>query len=101
MKIDIFNHIFPQRFFAKMLEVAPSHADMGKRIRAVPLLTDLGARFRLMDEFGDYRQVLSLASPPIEAYAPPEVSPLLARLANDGMAELVERHPDRFPGFVA
>ena len=101
MKIDVFNHIFPKRFFAKMLEVAPNHADMGKRSREIPLLLDLDARFRLMDTFGDYRQILSLASPPIEAYAAPDVSPLLARLANDGMAELVERYPDRFPGFAA
>jgi predicted TIM-barrel fold metal-dependent hydrolase len=101
MMIDVFNHIFPQRFFAKMLEVAPTCADMGKRSRDIPLLVDLEARFRLMDSFGDYRQVLSLASPPLEAYAGPEVAPLLARLANDGMAELVGRYPDRFPGFAA
>src|SRR5262245_13347124 len=101
MKIDVFNHVFPQRFVAKMLEVVPTPADMAKRSCDVPLLVDLDARFRLMDEFGDYRQILSLASPPIEAYAAPDVSPLLARLANDGMAELVERHPDRFPGFAA
>jgi aminocarboxymuconate-semialdehyde decarboxylase len=101
MKIDVFNHIFPRPFFAKMLEVAPHHADMGKRSRDIPLLTDLDARFRVMDEFGDYRQILSLASPPIEAYAGPADSPLLARLANDGMAELVGRYPERFPGFAA
>jgi aminocarboxymuconate-semialdehyde decarboxylase len=101
MKIDVFNHIFPRHFFAKMLEVVPNPTDMAKRSCDVPLLVDLDARFRLMDKFGDYRQILSLASPPIEAYAGPAVSPLLARLANDGMAELVERHPDRFPGFAA
>jgi predicted TIM-barrel fold metal-dependent hydrolase len=33
--------------------------------------------------------------------AGPDVTPELARLANDGMAEIVERHPDRFPAFVA
>ncbi len=38
MKIDVFNHILPPRFFAKVLEVAPEHADMGKRVRNVPLL---------------------------------------------------------------
>jgi predicted TIM-barrel fold metal-dependent hydrolase len=101
MKIDIFNHIMPPRFVDRFQEVAARHGDMVKRVRHVALLTDLDARFRLMDEHGDYRQVISLASPPLEAYAGPDVTPLLARLANDGMAELVERHPDRFPGFVA
>jgi predicted TIM-barrel fold metal-dependent hydrolase len=101
MKIDIFNHILPPRFLEKFQEVAGHHGDMVRRVFRVPLLVDLDARFRLMDSFGDYRQILSLASPPIESYAGPELSPVLARLANDGMAQLVERHADRFPGFVA
>src|SRR5262249_7473780 len=46
-------------------------------------------------------QVISLASPPIESFAGPDASPDLAKIANDGMAELVARHPDRFRGFVA
>src|SRR4029450_3050987 len=42
-----------------------------------------------------------LANPPIEVAARPAQSPARARLANDGMAEIVATHPDRFPGFVA
>jgi uncharacterized protein len=99
--VDVFNHIFPKRCFAKFQSVAPRLEDMGKRIRNIPMLTDLDVRFRTMDEFGDYRQILSLASPPIETYAGPDVSPELARMANDEMAELVSRYPDRFPGFLA
>ena len=101
MKIDVFNHILPPRFHEKFQEVAGHHGDMVRRVFRVPLLVDLDARFRLMDGFGDYRQIISLASPPIESYAGPELSPVLARLANDGMAQLVERHADRFPGFAA
>ena len=101
MKIDIFNHILPVRFFAEFLKLAPALKDMGKRSRALPVMRDLEARFRMMDEFGDYRQVISLASPPIETFAGPDVSPMLARIANDGMAELVQRYPERFPAFAA
>ncbi len=101
MKIDIFNHILPPRFFAEFLKVAPGLKDMGKRSRNLPVMVDLEARFRMMDEFGEYRQVISLASPPIEAFAGPGDSPPLAAMANDGMAELVGRYPARFPGFVA
>ncbi|HLX45810.1 MAG TPA: amidohydrolase family protein [Bryobacteraceae bacterium] len=101
MKIDIFNHILPERFFAEFLRVAPGMKDMGKRSRDIPIMCDLDARFRTMDEFGEYCQVISLASPPIEAFAEPGVSPVLARMANDGMAELVAKHPGRFPAFVA
>jgi predicted TIM-barrel fold metal-dependent hydrolase len=101
MKIDIFNHIFPKRFFHKMLEVAPAHKDMGKRVREVPVLYDLDARFRVMDQFDDYAQVICIASPPIEVLGDPKVSPDLAKVANDGMAEYAARYASRFPGFVA
>jgi predicted TIM-barrel fold metal-dependent hydrolase len=54
-----------------------------------------------MDQFGDYAQVICLGSPPVEVFGRPDVSADMARLANDGMAELVANHPDRFPGFIA
>ena len=100
-KLDIFNHILPRPFYELMMKVAPNLGEMGKRVRAVPMLYDLDERFRVMDRFPDYHQVLSLASPPLEAYGGPEIAVDLARAANDGMAELVGRHPDRFPAFVA
>ncbi len=99
-KIDIYNHIFPVRFYDRMMEVAAKYGDMGKRVRSIPILTDLDIRFRVMDSFGEYQQILSLASPPLEVLAP-DHSAELARLANDGMAELVDKYPDRFPGFTA
>jgi len=54
-----------------------------------------------MDEFGDYCQIISLPAPPIEALGGPNETPDIARLANDGMAELCQKHPQRFPTFVA
>ncbi|MGD8226125.1 MAG: amidohydrolase family protein [Desulfobacteraceae bacterium] len=101
MKLDIFNHIFPKSFYDKMMEVNPNLVDIGKRVRGIPVLTDLEARFQCMDEFDDYAQILCLASPPIELIAGPDVTPDLAKVANDGMAEYVAKYPDRFPGFIA
>lgn len=84
------------------MKVAGDHKDIGKRVRGVPMLADLDERFRVMDQFGeDYRQVLSLASPALEVLGGPNVAIELAEAANDGMAELVQKHPDRFPSFVA
>jgi predicted TIM-barrel fold metal-dependent hydrolase len=100
-KVDVFNHIFPRRFFDRMMEEGGGR-DMGKRVRSIPVLWDLDRRFRVLEEFGDeYQQVLSLAAPPIEVIAGPKLAVELARLANDGMAELVDRYPERFPAFVA
>ncbi len=101
MKLDIFNHIFPQRYYERMLQVAPNGKDMHKRVREIPCIVDLAERFRIMDMFGDYAQVICLGSPPIEVFGSPPLSTELARLANDGMAELVAKHPRRFPAFVA
>jgi predicted TIM-barrel fold metal-dependent hydrolase len=100
-KIDVFTHICPPAYFDRMQVAAPGFKDIGKRMRNVPMLVDLDERFRVMDRFDGYQQVLSISTPPIEAYAAPDVAVELARLANDAMAELVERHPERFPAFVA
>ncbi|UCE31844.1 MAG: amidohydrolase family protein [Burkholderiales bacterium] len=101
MKIDVFNHILPMPYFELMTKLAPEHKDMGKRVSEIPYLVDLDLRFKVMDRFGDYRQILSMASPPPEVVAGPDDSPALCRCGNDAMAELCQRHPDRFPGFVA
>src|SRR5881409_1762406 len=101
MKIDIFPHIMPRRYFDRMLQVAPPGMALQKRMSGIPVLVDVELRLRIMDRYEGYVQVLTLANPPIEVAAGPDLSPELARLANDGMAEVVAKHPDRFPGFVA
>jgi predicted TIM-barrel fold metal-dependent hydrolase len=100
-KIDVFTHIYPADFFGKLMKLAPDFKDTGKRSRGVPMLVDLDERFRVMDRFEGYQQILSLPTPPLEVMAGPAQALELARSANDGMAELVARHPQRFPGFVA
>jgi aminocarboxymuconate-semialdehyde decarboxylase len=101
VKLDIFNHIFPKKFYERMLEVSPKGRDMQKRVREIPCIVDLDERFRIMDQFGDYAQVICLPSPPIEVFGPPPLSTEMARLANDGLARLVHKYPRRFPAFVA
>jgi aminocarboxymuconate-semialdehyde decarboxylase len=103
MRIDAFNHFYPQRYFQKMEEVAGDLKDMFRRARAIKCIHDLDERFRVMDMFDDYAQVLSLPAPSLETLSKgnPQVALELARIGNDGMAELVAKHPDRFPAFVA
>jgi len=103
-KLDIFPHIFPKAFFERMKGIAeqsPSLAAQIKRWLNIPVLWDLDARLKMMDRFPGYRQILTLSLPAIEFLAPHDKSPELARLANDGMAEIVAQYPDRFPAFVA
>jgi uncharacterized protein len=101
MKIDIFNHLFPRRFFDEYINAPSGPKDIGKRVREAATIVDLDARFRVMDEFGEYCQVLSLPLPPLELLAGPDRSPALARMVNDGFADLCQRYPDRFPSFIA
>ncbi|HEX9397231.1 MAG TPA: amidohydrolase family protein [Burkholderiales bacterium] len=103
-RLDIFPHIFPQEFFERMKEIAgrnPSLAAALKRWMHIPVLWDLERRIKMMKRWPGYQQVLTLSMPAIEFLGTPEETPALARLANDGMFEIVTRHPGLFPCFVA
>src|SRR5262245_10652596 len=100
-KIDIFTHISPPGFSEGVARVAGGLKDIGKRSRGVPMLHDLDIRFKVMDTFPEYQQVLSVPTPPIELFATPAEAVDLARIANDSMANLVQKHPDRFVTFAA
>ena len=99
-RIDAYNHVIPKAYFEKFAELAPDPRVV-RFFGKLEALHDADAHLRLLDGFDDYRQVLSLANPPIEMLGPPERTPALARLANDGLAERARRDPDRFPAFVA
>jgi len=103
MKIDAYCHVMPKPYADRLGTItdAPAAANIRNRIAGIPSMVDLDLRFRHMDEFGDYRQIVSLPAPPIEDLGGPRVCREMARLGNEGLAELVERHPDRFQGFVA
>ena len=100
LKIDVFNHILPKHVFERIREVAPQIPILSS-FSNLPELWDVDAHLRLMDGYDGYRQVLSLSNPPIEMLGSPEVTPKLAQLANDGLAEICRKHPDRFPTFIA
>lgn len=99
-KIDIFNHILPGGVYDELKRIAPSNMAL-KAFEGLPELWDLGRHFALMDGFGDYQQILSLSNPPIEMLGTPEQTPAYAEVCNNAMAALCERHPDRFPAFIA
>lgn len=107
-KIDAFAHILPRLYLQRLerhLEqtMAASRLDYYREgiFSFDPVLTDLDARWRKIELYGDYAQILVLAVPPIEEVGPPDVAAAFARIANDEMAELVQRFPDRFVGFAA
>jgi len=100
-KIDIFTHIMPVRYRERLLKIAPPGLDIILNVESTPTVFDLDQRFRIMDKFEGLRQVLTLSAPPVEQVADPKQAIDLARLANDGMAELVNKYPERFAAGVA
>jgi uncharacterized protein len=99
--IDAFNHFFPRRYYEALLETPAGAKDLGKRVRGIPALSNIDERLRVVDQFENYAQVLSLGLPPVERLWGPDKSPEMARIGNDGLAEIVARHPDRFVGYSA
>jgi aminocarboxymuconate-semialdehyde decarboxylase len=101
MKIDIYNHVMP----AAYLELMKTHSkDQGivKRMSSLRMLWDIEARVAMLDEkFPDVQQVLTLSLPPPDALGGPDLSPEFARVANDGMADMVRKWPKKFPAFIA
>ena len=98
MRIDVFCHFFPPRFLAERNRRAGGSfgTQYAKYYEANPGLSSLDIRFRTLDKFPDVRQLLTIAGPNIESITSPPDSVELARMANDGLAELVAGHPDRF-----
>lgn len=98
MIIDVFAHLLTPRYLQERNRRAGSAfgSQYARYWSANPGLTDLDIRFRIMDKYPDVRQVLTIAGPNIESITAPADAVECARIANDEMAELVDRHPDRF-----
>lgn len=98
--LDAYSHILPRPYFELLADTAPDR-DAIKRWLTIPVLWDLEARLEMMDRFPGYQQVLTLSSPPIESFTSPDDAPRVASMANELMAEITQKHPDRFPAWVA
>ena len=99
--IDAFNHFNPKRYFDALLESPAGQKDIGKRVRGIPALYDLDLRLKVVEQFPDYIQVLSLGLPMIDRLWGPDKTPEMAKLANDGLAEVVTKNPKHFVGYSA
>ena len=90
--LDVFCHWAPTDYGEAALKAAGRPLRMLERALAMPVMTDLDARLRLMDRFPGYRQIPCLVSPPLEALPAPKQAAELARRANDGMAAMAVLH---------
>lgn len=90
----------PPKYLESLKKKAVLTADYDRELdRATNI--DLDVRLRLMERYPDVVQVLSISQPAVEKVASPENAVELARIANDELAELTVKYPNRFIGAVA
>ncbi len=99
MKIDIYSHIMPKKYLAALLKKAPQIAESNE-VRSCTTI-DLELRLRLMARYPDVLQVLTVAAPPLDDIVSSADAVELAKIANDELAELVIKYPDKFIAAVA
>jgi aminocarboxymuconate-semialdehyde decarboxylase len=98
--IDIYNHVMPLKYLEEM-KVHSSDPGLAKRMSSLKLLWDIPARVEMLKKWPQVKQILSLAVPSPDMLGGPDLSPKLARIANEGMYEMCQTWPDQFPSFVA
>jgi predicted TIM-barrel fold metal-dependent hydrolase len=99
MKIDIFSHIMTGKYLSEYRKKVPA-IDNEIEVYTRPVV-DLQMRLGLMDRYPDVLQVLTVAKVPLEKFVAPKDAVELARIANDELAELLVKYPNKFFGAAA
>jgi predicted TIM-barrel fold metal-dependent hydrolase len=94
--IDIYAHITPHRYIKALQD-----SDLDTPHVNRPALYNLEERFRIMDKYDGLVQVLTVGLPPVSRIGDKNRALDVARIANDEMAELVLKYPDRFVAGIA
>jgi 6-methylsalicylate decarboxylase len=100
MRIDVHAHYFPKAYLKRMESLNADPTAGSHRPLATDDPGDVEQRLMMMDAAGVDMQLLSVSAtlPYLERE---EAAVDAAREANDLYAELIERYPQRFKGFVA
>jgi predicted TIM-barrel fold metal-dependent hydrolase len=99
MKIDIFAHFAPKKY-SEALSKKVAEGE-GRWFNENPALSQIDMRLRVMDMNPEVMQVLTVATPPLETLVPAKQAIELARMANDEMAEVVSKYPNKFLSAIA
>jgi aminocarboxymuconate-semialdehyde decarboxylase len=113
LKLDLHTHYYPGIFFDKIKELSSDFSFdtdptgrtiiklKGARFFGItPPMTNPEKRIEDMDRVGIDVEVLSLSTPNVY-FTDAEHQPAVARMANDGYAELIAKYPKRFKGFAS
>lgn len=92
--VDGFAHVLPMSFAEKIIERYPS--PQLQQLVQYPYFGDMENRIRILDKHKIDKQVLTLARPDIWINMPKDILIELTRYANDTVAQVAAKHPDRF-----
>lgn len=98
--IDVFCHFLPPKYCRAVEQASTTPLWMFKRAQRIEVMVDLEARLEMMGRFDGYRQIICLASPPVEKLAADHAVEL-SRLANNELAAAAAAGGDSICGFVA
>ena len=114
MKIDVHNHFYPNRFLRQLekdgaaVGITVERDEWGRQIlvqrgnRLVTItspMTNIEQRLTDMEQAGFDRQILTLSIPSVDIF-PVEVGEALARVVNDEIAGICQKHPNHFMAFA-
>jgi predicted TIM-barrel fold metal-dependent hydrolase len=98
MKIDAYSHFFPEKYLAALRKKSQL-----KNVYALErgTNTDINQRIRWLDKFPELLQILTIPTPGVESLVSPVDAVEIAKIANEELAEIVLKYPDKFYASVA
>jgi predicted TIM-barrel fold metal-dependent hydrolase len=99
MKIDVYAHILPAKFYQQMLAIDPQIPEKYPFIK-IKTLVNMNARLKEWPD-ASIKQVLSLVNINPEDYVDPDESAELCKNANQELSTIVNDNQDYFAGGVA
>ncbi|MBT3350879.1 MAG: amidohydrolase family protein [Nitrospinaceae bacterium] len=112
MRIDVQTHHMPDGYVKALAERSDypfferegdswfAQGTTHARLPMAPSILDIGLKIEEMDAHNIDLALISLNIPGPDLAADPKDADELARIGNDGIAEAVAKHPDRFKGFA-
>jgi predicted TIM-barrel fold metal-dependent hydrolase len=101
MKIDIFTHVMLPRYKNALYKHSNRFETERKFMERRITLTNHEERIRILNQYEDVVQVLSVNLPPLEEVVDPKEAAELAKIANDEMAEWVAKYPEKYITAIA
>ncbi|MGI0092228.1 MAG: amidohydrolase family protein [Nitrososphaerales archaeon] len=96
--IDFSTHLTSKRVIKEVTEIR-ARLGTNRPFNFDPITAEMGERLRVMDKYGINIQVMSFNSNSLIGL-PPEDANRIGRMANDDVAELCRKRPDRFIGLA-